>query len=72
LVGVLKVMRCVILARVSSNQRSSVRALGRAWGATSDKSAKRGDMGSQSVYFQFRPLDRGFRSGVERKIVRAV
>ena len=34
--------------------------------------ASRGEMWSQSVYFQFRPLGGGFRSGVERMIVRAV
>ena len=72
MVVVLEVMRCVILARLSSNQRSSVCGVGRAGGAVSDKSASRGETWSQSVYLQFRPLGGGFKSGVERTIVRAV
>ena len=62
----------MILARLSSNQRSCVCGVGRAGGAVSDKSASRGEMWSQSVYFQFRPLGRGFRCGVEKVIVRVV
>jgi len=62
----------MILARLLSNLRSSVCGVGRAGGALSDKSASRDEMWSQSVYFKFRPLGGGFRSGVERMIVRAV
>jgi len=71
LVAVLEVRRYVILARRSSNQRSSVLGVGRGGGAASDKPARRGEMRSQSMYFQLRPLGGGFRSGVERMIVRA-
>jgi len=71
LVGVLEVRRCLILARQLSNQRSTIRGVGRAGWAASEKPASRGEMWSQSVYFQFRLLGGGFRSGVERMMVRA-
>ena len=45
--------------------------VGRAGGAASIRSARRGEMRSQSVLFQFRPLWGGFRSGVEKTIDRA-
>jgi len=44
LVGVLEVMRCVILARQSSNQRSSECGVGRAGGVDSVRSASSGEM----------------------------
>jgi len=69
---VLELMRCVILARESSNHRWSEFGVGRGGGAASVTSASRGEMWSQSVNFQFRPLGGGFRSGVERMIERAV
>jgi len=72
LVGVLEVMRCVILARESSNHRSSEIGVGRAGGAASVRLVSKGEMWSQSVSFQLRPLGGGFRSGVERTIERAV
>ena len=72
MVGVLEVMRCVILARQSSNHRSSECGVGREGGVASVRSASNGEMRSQSVYFQLRPLGGGFRSRVERMIVRGV
>jgi len=44
LVGVLEVMRCVILEREPSNQRSSEFGVGRAGGAVSVRSVSRGEM----------------------------
>ena len=72
MVGVLEVMRWVILVRESSNHRSSEFGVGRAGRAVSVRSLSRGEMRSQSVSFQLRPLGGGFRSGVERMIERAV
>ena len=44
MVGVLEVMRCVILARQSSNNRSSECGVGRAGGVASVRSASSGEM----------------------------
>ena len=46
--------------------------VGRAVGAASSISARRGEMWSQSLYFQFRPLGGDFKSGVESRIERAM
>jgi len=60
------------LARQSSNHRSSESGVGRVEGVASVRSASTREMGSQSLYYQLRPLGGGFRSQVERMIVRAV
>jgi len=70
--SVLEVIRCVILARELSNPRSRLCGVVRAGGVASSNPARRGEMWSRSVYFQFRPLGGGFRSGVESTIERAM
>ena len=64
----MEVIRCVLLARLLSNQRSRVCGVGRAGGAVRVISARRGEMWTQSVYLQLRPLGGGFRSRVESVI----
>jgi len=46
--------------------------VGRAEGAVSTISARRGEMWSQSVHFEFSPWGGDFKSGVESTIERAV
>jgi len=69
---VLEEIRHVILARLLLNHRSMVCEVGRTGGAARVILARRGEMLSQSVYLDLRPLGGGFRSGVESIIERAV